>query len=126
MGLGGRLLDETEGADDGRGKALVADTEMFEGALGLRAPVAVDRDLYGSHAVALESELHGRTPFSDASSNLPTVHSGPADHAGGPATVISAQCSTWSSNNMIVSSGCATPSRLNRAGSPGDPRRTAR
>ena len=56
--LGGGPLEQAEGADHLGREALPGDLEVLEGALGLRAPVAVRGHLDGAHAVRLSSRRH--------------------------------------------------------------------
>jgi hypothetical protein len=55
----GGLLDEPERGDELARKALAADGEELEAALGLRSPVAARIDLDGAEAVGLDARGHG-------------------------------------------------------------------
>ncbi len=53
-----RRLQHAKGMDDGRGHRVVADGEVMEAALGLRAPVVLGRHLDRAHRVGLGPRRH--------------------------------------------------------------------
>src|SRR5262249_31708822 len=55
--FGGGELDDAERVDQRARNALAPDREVLEGALGLRAPVTVGRDLDRAEAIGLDANL---------------------------------------------------------------------
>ncbi len=72
--FGGGALDQRQRRDQRPRHALVADAEIIARALGLRAPIAIGRDLDRPEAVGFGAGFHGGNCFSRMRRSAKAVH----------------------------------------------------